>query len=257
MKLGICGGTDIASVAQAAGYDYIEITVAGHLMGEAPDAAFAPTLKAIQTCGLPCLAANVFVPGHLKITGPEVDFPRLTRYVETVMRRAEQVGIQAIVFGSGAARKIPEGFDRQAAYAQLVDFGRMVGPLAGRHGVKIAVEPLNRGETNVLNSVAEGLAYVREVNHPAFRLLVDAFHWAKEQEPAADIVTAGPWLEHAHIATYANRLPPGAEACDFAPFFTALRQAGYNLRLSVEAGWKNLPEEAPAAHRLMEQTLAG
>jgi sugar phosphate isomerase/epimerase len=256
MLLGICGGPELAPVVKDAGYDYLEINVASHLIGEAPDEDFAPTLEQIRGCGLPCLAANVFVPGHLKITGPEVDFPRLTRYIETVMRRAEQVGLQAIVFGSGGARKIPEGFERAQAYEQLIAFGRMVGPLAARHGVNIAVEPLNRGETNVLNSVADGLQYVKDVNHPAFRLLVDAYHWAKENEPTADIVAAGAWLEHAHIATYAKRLAPGAEPCDFAPFFQALQEAGYDNRLSIEGGWAELPAQAGPALAELKRHLA-
>jgi sugar phosphate isomerase/epimerase len=256
MLLGICGGPEIAPVVKAGGYDYLEINVSSHLIGEAPDDDFAPILKQIRTCGLPCLAANVFVPGHLKITGPEVDFPRLTRYIQTVMVRAEQVGLQAIVFGSGGARKIPDGFERAQATEQLIAFGRMVAPLAAQHGVNIAVEPLNRGETNVLNSVAEGLQYVKDVNHPAFRLLVDAYHWAKENEPTSDIVSAGPWLEHAHIATYAKRQTPGAETCDFAPFFQALKDAGYDKRLSIEGGWADMAAQAGPAREILAGHLA-
>jgi len=251
MNYGICGGPEIAQVAQAAGYDYLELSTQAHLQGEADEAVFRPILEQIKNCGMPCLAANVFVPGHLKITGPEVDFARLTRYVSTVLGRAERAGIRAIVFGSGGARRIPEGFGKSQAYAQLVAFGRMVGPIAADHQVTIAVEPLNRGETNVLNSVREGLDYVKDVGHPFFRLLVDAYHWAKENEPTADILTSGPWLAHAHIATYAHRLPPGAEACDFGPFFAALNQSGYDLRISVEASWDNLPKQAKPALKVL------
>jgi sugar phosphate isomerase/epimerase len=247
MLYGICGGPEIAPTARAAGYDYLELNTQTHLQGEADEATFQPILEQINNCGMPCLAANVFVPGHLKITGTEVNFTRLTRYVSTVMERAERAGIRAIVFGSGGARRIPDGFDHSQAYAQLVAFGRMVAPISADHGVTIAVEPLNRGETNVLNSVREGLQYVKDVNQPAFRLLVDAYHWAKENESAADIVTAGPWLAHAHIATYAKRLPPGAEACDFGSFFAALKQTGYDLRISVEAGWADMMAQAAPA----------
>jgi D-psicose/D-tagatose/L-ribulose 3-epimerase len=254
MLYGICGGPEISPVALEAGFDYLELNAQSHLKGEADEAIFQPILEQIKNCGIPCLAANVFVPGHLKITGPEVDFPRLTHYVSVVMNRAERAGIRAMVFGSGGARRIPDGFDYSQAYSQLVEFGRMVGSIAADHGVTIAVEPLNRGETNVLNSVREGYEYVKDVNHPSFRLLVDAYHWAKENEPATDIIAAGPWLAHAHIATYANRLSPGAEDCDFKPFFTALKQAGYSLRLSVEAGWRDLPNQAASALKHLKDT---
>jgi sugar phosphate isomerase/epimerase len=255
MLFGVCGDLNIAPVIRSAGCDYLEINISSYLVGEAPDDDFVPILKQIRECGLPCLAGIIFVPGYLKITGPEVDFPRLRRYVETVLARAEQVGMQAVVFGSGGARKIPEGFERVQAYDQLIDFGRMVAPLAEQHGVKIAVEPLNRGETNVLNSVSEGLQYVMDVDHPAFRLLVDGFHWAKENEPINDIIAAGPWLEHAHIATYAKRLSPGAEPCDFEPFFQALKSAGYDKRLSIEGGWSDLPVQAKQAREILATAL--
>lgn len=247
MLYGICGGPDNAPLAKTVGYDYLELNVQTHLQGEADEDIFLPILDKIKSCGLPCLAANVFVPSHLKITGPEVDFTRLTRYVSTVLERAERAGIRAIVFGSGGARRIPDGFDLYQAYTQLIAFGRMVAPISNDHGVTIAVEPLNRGETNVLNSVSEGLDYVKDVNHPAFRLLVDAYHWAKENEPVTDIISAGPWLAHAHISTYANRLPPGTEVCNFAPFFAALKQGRYDQCLSIEARWDDLNAQAGSA----------
>ncbi len=255
MRIGICGGPEIAPVAQAAGYDYIELNTQSHLQGEADESVFQPILDQIKNCGMPCLAANVFVPSHLKITGPEVDITRLTRYVTTVMERAERAGIRSIVFGSGGARRIPDNYDPYMAYAQLVTFGRMAGPIAADYGVAIAVEPLNRGETNVINSVREGAHLVNDVNHPAFRLLVDAYHWAKENEPAGDIVAAGGLLAHAHIATYANRLPPGAEACNFTPFFAALKKAGYDLRISVEAGWKDMKTQAEPALKTLRKWI--
>ncbi len=244
MLIGICGGPEIAPIARSAGYDYLELNTQSHLKGEDDEAIFRPILEQIKKCGIPCLAANVFVPSHLKITGPEVDNIRLTRYVTTVMERAERASIRTIVFGSGGARRIPDGYDPYLAYAQLIAFGRMVAPISADHGVTIAVEPLNRGETNVINSVQEGLNYVKDVNHPAFRLLVDAYHWAKENEPAENIISSGDYLAHAHIATYANRLPPGAEQCDFSSFFFALQQAGYDSPISVEAGWKDIKDQA-------------
>ena len=256
MKLGVCAQPEAAAVLAAAGFDYMEVNVVRDLQPELPDDAVAAQLTALRDLPLPAPVANVFLPGALKLTGAAVDLGAVERYVRTAFARAAAAGIEIIVFGSGAARRIPDGFDRARAWAQLVDFGRLIGPLAVDHGVTIAVEPLNYAECNVLNTVAESAQYVRDVDHPGVRLLVDAYHWARNEEPADAIVAAGPLLVHAHIATYANRLAPGQEPCDFAPFFAALRNADYAGAVSVEARGDVDLAWAQATHAALQDLLA-
>lgn len=247
MKYGVCATPEDTPALAKAGFEYLELNTQVFLKPEEDEAAFRPQFERIQKSLLPCRAANVFMPAHLKIVGPQVDWAAISRYVETACTWAQRVGVETIVFGSGGARAIPEGFDRQRAQAQLLDFGRMLGDTAGRYGVIIAVEPLNRGETNVWNTTRECADYVREVNHPHVRLLVDAYHWALEQDSAEEIVAAGPLLRHTHIATYKARVAPGAEPCDFGPFFRALKAAGYDGRMSIEGAWADLPGQAAGA----------
>jgi sugar phosphate isomerase/epimerase len=239
MKFGLCCGLDLAPAAADAGFDYIEMSVPGLLMPLADDAAFAAMLAQLRAQKLPCPVVNCFVPGDIKITGPAADPARLEQYVRTACRRAQQAGVRTIVFGSGGARNIPDGFDRAAARRQLVEFCRMTGPIAQADAVTVVIEPLNRAECNVLNSVTEGAALAREVNHPNVRLLVDSFHWGREKESPESIVQAGDLLRHTHTATVANRVLPGEEDHDFAPFFTALKKARYDGSVSIESQIKN------------------
>ena len=197
----------------------------------------AERLVQFQSCALPMPVACIFLPGSFKLTGPEVDEPTIEAYVRTAFARAEQSASRSSSLDPAVLAASPTGSIRQA-WAQLVRFGRMIGPIAADHGVTVAVEPLRHAECNVLNTVAESAQYVREVDHPGVRLLVDAYHWAQNGEPAASIIDAGPLLVHAHIATYENRLAPGQEACDFRPFFDALTAAEYRGRLSIEARWE-------------------
>jgi sugar phosphate isomerase/epimerase len=247
MQYGVCAEPEDAAALAEAGFEYVELHVQRHLRPEEDETAFLPQLARIQAAVLPCVAANCFIPGHLKITGPQVDFDALACYVEVACQRAQRAGIETIVFGSGGARSIPDGFDRQQAWGQLVDFGRMLGPVAQRHSVTIAVEPLNQGETNILNAAADCARYVRQVDHPSVKLLVDGYHWALEKESTEDIVAAGPLLCHAHIATYRTRLTPGAEPCDFGPFFQALKDGGYDGRISIEGKWDDFAGQAVGA----------
>lgn len=245
MKFGVCGAVDSSETLKTAGFSYLEVNLVNALKPEEDEAAFAVQLDRLSRSALPVEAANVFLPGDLALCGPATDPTRQRRYVETALARAARAGIRVVVFGSGKARAIPAGYDRARAWAQLVEFARgIVGPAAERHGVTVVVEPLNRAECNVLNSVAEGAAFVREVNRPAVRLLVDAYHWLRENESAAAIVEAGDLIRHAHIGTAGHRMAPGLEPQDFQPFFAALRQIGYAERVSVEARFNNLAEEA-------------
>jgi sugar phosphate isomerase/epimerase len=235
MQYGICGGPEIGGVAAEAGYDYFEWSVPGFLKPRESKEAFHESLEAVRNAPLPCPVLNCFIPDDLKITGPNADLEALEQYATMALQRAEEAGVEVIVFGSGGARRIPDGFDRETALRQIVDFCRMLGPIARRHGVTVAIEPLNRADCNVLNTVGECAAVVREVDHPALRLLVDSYHWAKDHDSLDDIVTHGDLLSHVHIATNPNRLSPGIERCEFVPFFDALAKAGYRSRVSIEA----------------------
>ncbi len=255
MKLGVFASPEDAPTLAQAGFDYVEISMVRDLQPEVDLEEAGSRLTSVAACALPTPVACIFLPGSYKLTGPDIDKPLLERYVRTAFARAEQAGVEIVVFGSGGARRIPDGFDRKQAWAQLVRFGQMIGPIATDHGVTIAVEPLRHAECNVLNTVAESAQYVREIDDPGVRLLVDAYHWAQNGEPVESIIDAGPLLVHAHIATYENRLAPGQEECDFQPFFDALKAAGYSGRLSVEARWEIEEANARTAHETLIKEL--
>lgn len=247
MKFGVCAEIDDAPALAEAGFDFIELHVTRDLKTADGEEAFAESLARIKASALRCLAANCFVPGSLKITGPDADPGRLIDHAALVCRRAAEAGLETIVLGSGGARDIPKGFDRDLAYRQLVDFGVMLGPVAAQHGVTIAVEPLCRSDSNIFTTVGECAAYVRELAHTHIRLLVDAYHWGRDGDSYDDIVDAAPLLHHVHVATYPARRPPGADRCDLSVFFAALGESGYDGPVSVEARWDDLAAQAPRA----------
>lgn len=255
MDLGVCADPKLGSALADAGFSFIELHVQNHLKTMEGEEAFEAEWERIQRSPLPAPVANCFVPGNLKITGPDADMTKLEAYVETALSRAGRAGMDTIVFGSGGARRIPEGFDRSEAWTQLVAFGKLVSPIAERQSVTIVVEPLNLRECNVLNTVGESGRYVEEVDHPHFKLLVDAYHWLLEDDSYDDIVQYGPLIRHVHIATETHRKPPGFEPCDFGSFFQALKEIGYDGRLSIEARWDDVEAQAEEAHSHLAQLV--
>lgn len=253
MQYGICGNHEMGSLAKQAGFDYMEYGVGNLLKPMEEQAVFLSAFSQAKTGGLPVEACNGFIPGELKITGPDVNFAALEIYVTVACERAREAGVRVIVFGSGGARRIPDGFDCARAHEQIVSFCRMLAPVAEQNDVVIAVEPLNKQDCNVLNTVNECAALVREVDHPFLRLLVDSFHLMKDNDSYEDIVVNGDLLAHVHISTIPCRKAPGVEPCDFYPFFDALVRAGYNGRISIEAGIPDPAVNLPQAFTLMKQ----
>ena len=256
MQYGMCGGPDQAKVAAEAGYDFMEGNVMALLKPLDDEAVFEEALNAHIDAALPYPVANCFVPGDLKVTGPDADMGKLEDYVTTVFTRAAKAHLKVIVFGSGGARNVPEGFDMSRARDQIVEFARMFAPIAAENGVTVALEPLQKADCNIVTTVGEGAGIVRDVGHPAFRLLVDSYHWGRDDDSAEDIVKCGPLFAHVHTATVESRIPPGAEACShIEPFFRALRESGYNGRISIEGRIAEHHAALMPAHIYMRQLM--
>jgi sugar phosphate isomerase/epimerase len=233
MRFGICTKLETADPVEKAGWDFIEENAQGLFRGL--EHSWAGQIRA-TTCALPIPAANTLVPGSLKITGPEVSLDRLREYMTRVLERAGQIGTNILVFGSGGARNVPDGFDRTQAKQQILDFIRMVLPIAQKNGVIIVAEPLNKQECNILNTVAEAMEYVREINHPNFKCLVDSYHLWMENEPVANVVENLSSIKHVHLADKDGRVAPGLSGtADYRPLFKALKQGKYEGLISVEA----------------------
>lgn len=246
MRVGICmspGALD----RPVDGLDYIEGTVGETLCPREDDAAFAERLAAASAAPARVSAVNCFIPGDLKTTGPDVDRQAVDAYVATAMRRAKAIGLDAVVFGSGGSRGVPEGWDAHRAAGQLVDHMKRWGPMAADARVTIVLEPLCRAECNIVNSVDEGAGLVRRVNHPSIRLLIDTYHMAKDDDPPEAIRRAGGLIAHAHCAERDGRGPLGTVGEDQRPYFRALKDIGYQGGVSIEAGWKDLHAQLPAA----------
>jgi sugar phosphate isomerase/epimerase len=255
-RIGVCTSVTNAPTAARAGCDYIEEGVRSFLVPDRPEADFRVQLRLLETAPLPVAACNSFLPGELKSVGPEARHDDILAYAGTAFRRARETGVKVIVFGSSGSRAIPDGFDRGQALRQFLALLRRLGPLAREHGVIAAVEPLNRGECNFINTVAEGAAIVREADDPGVRLLADIYHMLREDEGPESIVAAGALLVHCHIAEEEGRVAPGVHGEDFTPYLDALRQIGYRGGVSFEGRWTDLAKELPAAVTTLRAQIA-
>lgn len=119
------------------------------------------------------------------------------------------------------------GVGHEQAMAWLVEALQQCAAVAANEGVRLALEPINRYETALVNSVAQGLELVQAVGSPNFGLLLDTYHMnIEEPRIEASIQAACEHIVHFHVAD-SNRCYPGAGHLDFAGILAALRATGY------------------------------
>lgn len=117
---------------------------------------------------------------------------------------------------------------------------------AEKHGVKLAVEYLNRFECYFLNTAADGVRFCRDVGHPYCRMMYDTFHAHIEEKSIPEAIrTLGDLLIHVHISEN-DRSTPGTGNVRWDENFDALREIGYDGFLVCEAFGLALEKLVPA-----------
>ncbi len=253
MRIGCCCNIEDAPIAHAAGFDFIECKVTSLLPEESGNAVSA-ILAQHKAAPLPVAAFNVFLPGALKIVGPEVDAARIGRYLDNALARVQKIGGEIVVFGSGAARAVPDGFSPVEARDQIITFLHRAADAAEGTGITVVIEPLNRKESNIIHSVAEGVSLADAVNRPNIQVLADFYHMDEEQEPLAHILDYQRWIKHIHVADTGRRAP-GLGHYPYVEFADTLRQGGYDGMVSIECRWEEFQVEAGPALEFLRRTL--
>jgi D-psicose/D-tagatose/L-ribulose 3-epimerase len=245
------GGEDELRYGEAAvreaGFDYAEAAVG--LITALDDAAF----RRLAASDTRFETFNCFVPGDLPIA--ETRMEKLTGFVSAAVDRVARVGGKIIVFGSGTARRLTAKTEDERArqMEKLYVFIRACGSIARENGVNIAIEPLNRSESNIINTVAEGWRIVREVGDPNVKLLADAYHMALENEEPSILSKVSGSLIHVHVSEADRSWPGKLDDGWLSLFASELKKSGYGGRVSAECTFRDFASEGPKAAAYMRK----
>lgn len=253
MLYGLCAPVSRAGEAKALGFDYLEVSAVelGRMSGD----EFAAAAEALRETGLPVLRCNCLFPAEITLTREDSAADIVDRWLQLILPRARALGAELVVFGAGASRRRPEGVPYATAFRRLARVARQVGEACRAHGMRVAVEPLNPGETNMINTLAEGAALAAAADHPCVGLLADAYHIALSGEPAFDLVHLDR-LWHVHVALREGRRWPVREDNLLACFLGALKASGYDACVSIEGSSDDWAHDAPAALRYLRSLTA-
>jgi sugar phosphate isomerase/epimerase len=178
---------------------------------------------------------------------PEVRQAAIER-VKSHVPLAQRFGATIIL---GLIRGItPSGQTHEQSMAYLVEALQECSTVAAAEGVRFALEPLNRYETDLIHTVEEGLDLMHRVGAENFGLLLDTFHMNIEEPSIESSIRAcGDRIFHFHVAD-SNRWHPGAGHLDFGSILSALRETGYDGYVSGE--FMPFPDADTGAQRAIE-----
>ncbi len=263
IRLGVCAEpkSETISIVEQAGFDYMECAFSWlHALSEEEYQALLARMKHSR---IQVEASNGMLPGEVRVVGPEADENVIRAYLEKAFCRGHELGVKTVVFGSGAARRVPDGFDQAEAWRQIARYLTIANEYGEKYDIDIAIEPLRRAECNIMNLVTEGTLMSALLNLPRVGVLGDIHHMNCGAEPLSALTQAGKLLKHIHVScTLGNEggryWPAPGDGYDYSELFRVLRESGYEGRVSIEAGCRNsMREDAPGAFEVLNAARSG
>lgn len=248
MRFGICAGStdkETLGYIKSLGYDYIEGNF-GNVQGM-DESALREYISVTRDLDIAVESYCIFLKGDFRVVGPNTNHGDICEYAKIGFEKAARLGGKTVVFGSGGARRYPEGFPRDKARDQFAECLRMCGDIASQYDMSIVIEPLNNTETNLVNTVAEGIDICKYTAHKSVWLLADFYHIFRSGETLDALENNGGLLRHVHLARANNDRgqPTEADKETCLIWAQALKKCGYDGRMSLESA--HIPDFNTAA----------
>ena len=215
------------------GFDAVELPLeaAGDLTADVVGEALADT-------GLAPYVVGAMAPGRDLVSTDPASVARTRDYLAACIDLAAAIGAPAVCGPFYAATGRVWRMDAEQRSAAYADLREGLAPLverAGTCGVVLGIEPLNRYETSLLNTVDQALEALDGLLGPALGLALDTYHLNIEERSSADAVRrAGEHLAHVQVCG-SDRGAPGGDQTDWPALLAALDDVGYAGPLNIES----------------------
>jgi D-psicose/D-tagatose/L-ribulose 3-epimerase len=159
-------------------------------------------------------------------------------YLRACVRIAARVGARVVggpIYSPVGRTWLLDTVGRRATIGRLVEHLKPAAEDAADHGVTLGIEPLNRYETSLVNTVAQALEIVEAVDSPGCGVQVDTFHMnIEEKDISAAIRAAGPRLAHVQVCGN-DRGAPGNDHIDWPAVVRAIVDSRYEGPVCIES----------------------
>ena len=215
------------------GFDTVEIAIENFIQMD-PALVRARLDEHGLVCGsvTPCLGPDKDLRGNVAQQRAGVKFMKRVIDQMDVLGAATLVGVVYSTVGRAEAVPAPE---KRRQWKTVVKNLREVANYAAERGRIIALEAINRFETDFINTCEQGLQMIHDVDSPALKLHLDTFHMnIEEKDPAAAVRKAGRHLGHFH-ACGTDRGTPGNDHLDWKSIAAALKAIRYDGDVVIES----------------------
>jgi D-psicose/D-tagatose/L-ribulose 3-epimerase len=188
--------------------------------------------------GLKVSVCGAFGPGR-DLTNASARIRESTHdYIRTCLDFAAEVGAPMfcgpLYAEVGKRRQLPEA-ERRAEWQLAVAGIRTACEAAAERNLRIAIEPLNRFETDLVHTAANAVRMARDVDHPAAGVMIDTFHMTIEEDNLERaVLTAGSHLLHVQVSENQRGIP-GTGLTDWAALVRGLRAVNYRGLVVIES----------------------
>lgn len=230
-----------ASVRKASEYGYDGVELALKRADDIDPVKLRKWLSEYQI-GISCISTGqVFADLGLYFTHP--DEAKRKEVIDVFSELIDLAGEFGGLINAGRARGfVAPGQDRRETEELFIDTMRTLCDRAAEKDVKLLIEPVNRYESNFINSLDEGAALLEKVERDNCGLHADVFHMNIEDDRIGESIRRnGKWIRYVHFAD-SNRLAPGLGHLDFDEIMDALKDIGYDDWIGVEILPGNDPE---------------
>ncbi|HSU00931.1 MAG TPA: sugar phosphate isomerase/epimerase family protein [Nocardioides sp.] len=222
---------DLLRHVAALGFDAVELP-----LENAGDLTVAVVRDALAETGLTPCVVGAMAPGRDLVDASCV--PATQDYLRACIDFAAGIGATAVCgpFYASTGRVWRMDADQRAtAYADVRTHLAPVVDHAQQHGVRLGIEPLNRYETSLVNTVDQALTALGPLLGDGLGLALDSYHLNIEERSSADAIrAAGPHLAHVQVCG-SDRGAPGGDQTDWPALVAALDEVGYGGPLVIES----------------------
>ncbi len=227
------------------GFDIVEIPL------EDPTLADGPTVaEALKANGLSATVCGAFGPSRDLTSEDPANIQGSLDYILAAVKFTQEVGATVLAgpmySAVGKARQVPPDVKKRE-FDMAVAGLKKAGVMAADHGVTLAIEPLNRFETDLINTARQAKDLIQAIDSPNVKIHLDTFHMNIEEESVYDaIVIAGADLAHVH-ASESNRGTPGSALAAWEDLARGIKAVNYTGPVVIETFTPDVKEIARAA----------